>query len=196
LGLRRVTADRLELLLETGEACHRLGLGPLVRAGHPLLGGAPLGDDPVETTGREDPLVGGDGEVAGPGVLGQVADPAARRDVPARGPALPGEDLRQGGLAGPVATDAADAVPGGHPEGRVLEEDPGAGTQLDPGGGDHGWFSWRVEGRSAASVGRRPPGQRIVSGGACRGGRRAPATKSRARTECRSRAVPGSTLVT
>src|SRR5699024_12672233 len=115
---------------------------PLVRAGHRLRAGAPVGDGPVETTGREDPLVGGDGEVAGPGVLGQVADPAARRDVPARGPALPGEDLRQGGLAGPVATDEADAVPGGHPEGRVLEEDPGAGRSEERRVGREGSGRW------------------------------------------------------
>ena len=138
LRLGGVPADGLELLLQPGEPGHRPLLRALVGTGHALLGGPAVGDDPVQPPRGEDALPRGDAQVTGARVLREVPDAAAGGDLPGRGLSLPGEHLGQRGLAGAVAAHETDPVARRDPEGRVLEQDPGARAQLDPGGCDHG----------------------------------------------------------
>jgi hypothetical protein len=89
------------------------------------VGGQPL-QDAVEAAGGQDPVASRLLRVAGARVLGQVAQQAGIRHLPGGGRALPGQDLRQGGLAGPVPSDQADAVTGGDLETGGLQQGAGA----------------------------------------------------------------------
>jgi len=80
---------------------------------------------------------GDDGQVAGSGVLGQVRDGYRTAHRSGRGERLAGEHLGEGGLAGPVAPDEADPVPGRDLKGHRLEELATAGSELEVGGSDH-----------------------------------------------------------
>ena len=73
--------------------------------------------------------------------------------MPAAGWVTPARALVRVVLPGAVATDEPDAVTGRDAEGRVVEEQAGAGAQLDGGSGDHegpfgGWWP-RTSGRCA-----------------------------------------------
>jgi hypothetical protein len=138
LGLGRIATGTLELGLEpripAHGPLHRLGVG----TGHALLRRDPVRDDPVQSAGAEDTVVGEHAEVAGAGVLREVADGAAADDRAGGGLADTRENLGQGRLAGAVAADQTDPVPGCDAEARVLQEQARAGAQLDVGSSDHG----------------------------------------------------------
>ena len=80
--------------------------------------------------------------------------------MPDGGLPLAGQHLRQGGLASTVAAHEPDAVAVTDAEGRLLDQDPGAGTQLDLGRGDHaastsdgrGWTQAGTAGRVAVKA--------------------------------------------
>ena len=57
--------------------------------------------------------------------LRQVADDqiAPTDDLPAVGGIATGEEAQEGGLAGAIAPDESDPVPGGDREGRIFQED-------------------------------------------------------------------------
>ena len=141
LRLGGVAAGGFELRLEPRIPAHRPLHGLGVRAGHPLLGGDPVGDDLVQAAGTEDPVPGEDLEITGARVLRQVADPAAGRDRAAGRLTDAGQHLGQGRLPGPVAADESDSVTGRDSEARVLEEQSRARAELDVGGSDHGFVS-------------------------------------------------------
>ena len=146
LGLGGIPARGGELGLEPAVAAHRLVLLLAGLAGHRVLGGAQVAHDRVEPAGREHPVAGGDVQVAGARVLGQVADLAGAGDRAGGGLGDPGEGLGQRGLARTVAPDQAHPVAGGDAEGRGVEEQAGARAQLDGGSGDHGGaFRWGGE---------------------------------------------------
>ena len=71
------------------------------------------------------------------GSWGRYATGTERRTEPASWESLPGEHPGEGGLAGAVAPDEADPVPGRDLEGHRLEELATSGGELDVGGGDH-----------------------------------------------------------
>jgi hypothetical protein len=98
----------------------------------------------VETAGGQHPVLAQHGEVAGARVLRQVADLAAPVDGAAVRQGLPGEHAQDGGLAGAVAPDQPDAIARLDAQGRTGQQDPGAGTQLQVGGGDHDVTLFRV----------------------------------------------------
>ena len=150
LALGGVPAAGGELGLEPAVPGHRGVAALVVRAGHRALGLPHLPDDLVQPAGREHPVAGELLEVAGARVLREVADVPGAGDRAGRGLPLTGQDLGQGGLAGAVAADQADPVPGRDPEGRVLHEDPGTGAQLDVVGDDH-------DGRGSRQRGSRDP---------------------------------------
>jgi hypothetical protein len=137
LGLGGVPARGVEARLQLGVARHR----PLVRvrigAGHGALRLVHGPDDLVEAPRGQDPVPGQDVHVPVAWVLWQVAHVAGARHAPGRRRVPAGEHLRQGGLARAVAADQPDPVAGAHPEGRLAEQEPTAGAQLDAGGRDH-----------------------------------------------------------
>lgn len=138
LGLGGVPALGEELGLLALVLLERLLSGGALAARDALFVLAHLADQYVEAAGGEDAVAGEDVEVAGAGVLGQVADLAGAGDRAGGGHALTGEDLGEGGLPRAVAADQADAVALGDAEGGAFDEDAGTGAQLDAGGGDHG----------------------------------------------------------
>ena len=138
LGLGGVPALGEELRLLALVLPEGLLAGGALAVGDALFVVAHLADQYVEAARGEDPVAGQDVEVAGAGVLREVADLAGAGDVAAGGDAFAREALGEGGLAGAVAADQADSVALGDAEGRGLDEDARTGAQLDTGGGDHG----------------------------------------------------------
>jgi hypothetical protein len=125
LALGRVAAVHAELLLGLAEAGH----GPLARVllhleaelldAHERLVEPPAGEDVLEGGGR---LV----DAVEAGVLGQVAEAAGAVDEAGRGVGRTPEDLQQAGLAGAVAPDEPDLVPGADGEAGPLEDEGAA----------------------------------------------------------------------
>lgn len=122
LGLGGVPALGEELRLQTLVLLHRLLAGGALAGRHPLLVLPHLAQDLVEAAGGEDPVAGQHVEVAGAGVLREVAHLAGAGDGAADGVALAREALGEGGLARSVAADEADAVALGDTEGGGLDE--------------------------------------------------------------------------
>jgi hypothetical protein len=137
LALGGIAAGRLELLLEADVAPHGAVMGVRVGAGHLAFGLAHLAQHSVEAACRENAVVGQHVQVAGPGVLRQIADLARPRHLARGRPCLPGEHLGQRGLARPVAPDQADAVARRDAEGRGCEEQARSRAKLQAGGRDH-----------------------------------------------------------
>ena len=126
----------------------QLGVGPAVAAHRPLadlrvvaahlgLGRPQPPYDVVEPACGEDPVARDHLGVTGARVLRQVADVAGAQHLPGRGEGLPGQDLREGRLAGAVAPHQADLVPLGDPEVDVGHQQSRPGTDLELLGGDH-----------------------------------------------------------
>ena len=135
LGLGGVPAEDVQPLLRRAVPCDRL----LVAVGHRLLGGAQVGDDDVQPAAGQHPIAGQHVEVAGPRVLRQVADAAATLDRcrPPAG-ASPARTPASVVLPAPLRPTRPIRSPGADAEGGVLEQQAGAGAQLDTGGGEHG----------------------------------------------------------
>ena len=132
----RVAAERGEVVLEVPVPAQRPVVGVVGQLG---LDGLHLGQHAVQAAGGEHPVAGGDGQVAGARVLGQVARPGrAARPSPANGRPSPASTFSSGGLAGAVAADEADAVAGLDPQRGLGEQDARAGAQFQAGGSDHG----------------------------------------------------------
>ncbi len=138
LRLGRVAALGQELRLQALVLLHRLFAGGALAVGHPVLVLAHLAQDRVQAAGGKDAVAGEDVQVAGARVLRQVADVAGAGDGAGGGDALARQDLGEGRLARSVAADQADPVALGDTEGGGLDEDAGAGAQLQAGGGDQG----------------------------------------------------------
>ena len=136
LGLGGVAALGEEVRLGVAVAAHRLVARRVVGRGHPLLGGAHPAYGLVEAAGGQDAVAREHLEVDVARVLREVADLAAAGDRAGGGLALAGEDPGERRLAGAVAADQADLVAGADAEGRALQQQAGAGTQLDALGGD------------------------------------------------------------
>lgn len=117
LGLGGVTALGQELRLQALVLLHRLLAGGALAVRHPVLVLAHLLQDGVEVAGREDAVAGEGVEVAGARILRQIADVAGAGDGAGGGEAFTREALGEGGLAGSVAADEADAVALGDTEG-------------------------------------------------------------------------------
>ena len=92
---------------------------------------------PIETAGSEDPVPCDDRQVTGPRILRKVGNGHRSADRSCRRQGLAGEDLGEGGLAGAVASDEPDPVPGRDLKGHRLEELATAGSKLEVRGGDH-----------------------------------------------------------
>ena len=137
LGLGGIAAAGTE-----GGVGPRVGLHGLlgdVRIGraHVDLGLAHRGQRLVEAAGAEDAVARRRGQVAGLGVLRQVADLAGRGDRALGGLAVAGQHPGQGGLAGAVASDQADLVALVDAEGDIGHQDARAEAQLHIGDGKH-----------------------------------------------------------
>jgi hypothetical protein len=139
LGLGGVPALGEELGLQAAVLLHRVVAGGALAGGHPLLVLPHLAEHGVQAAGGEHPVAGEHVEVAGAGVLREIADLAGAGDRPGGRDALPGQHLGEGGLAGAVAADQADPVAAGDAEGGGLQQDAGSGAQFQAGGSDHGW---------------------------------------------------------
>ena len=155
LGLRGPAALGAELGVEAGVALHRLGLRVAGGGGHGVLGLADAAQDGVDAAGGEHPVAGQDVQVAGARVLRQVADLPRPDDLAGvlddgGGLLLPGEQLRQRGLAGAVAAHETDPHPGVDPEGRLVQELTGADAYGDVVGGDHRQTSRHVTEKGSA----------------------------------------------
>jgi hypothetical protein len=139
LGLGRVAAERGEPVLQPAVAAHGRVAGRVVGGlGQLDLGLLQVVQQGVEAAGGQHPVLAQHGKVAGARVLRQVADLAAPVDGAAVRQRLAGQHAQGGGLAGAVAADQPDAVAGLDAQGGAGQQDPGAGTQLQVGGGDHG----------------------------------------------------------
>jgi hypothetical protein len=147
LGLGRVAAGGMEGGIGLLVALH----APLVDFGdlgsHLALGLAQASHHGIQAAGGQDPVLGQHLGVAGARVLRQVAESARVRHRARRRQSLTREDLGQRGLAGTVAPDQPDPVPGGDPERDVLHQQARAGAHFELGSGDHGevlavdWYS-------------------------------------------------------
>ena len=137
LGLCGVPATGVQLGVGARPALHPALVDGDVLGGHLLLGLAHAAYDVVEAARRQDPVAREDLGVADARVLREVADLAGRDDLAGGRESLPGEDLGEGGLAGAVATDESDLVPGGDTERHVLHEEAGAGADFELLGVDH-----------------------------------------------------------
>ncbi len=137
LRLGGVSATGMQLGIGVRVLAHR-PLGTVhVGAAHLDLGAPQPADHFAEPAGRQDPFPGRDVEIAGAGVLRQIADRAGAGDLPRGRLRLAGEDAGERRLAGPVAPDQADAVPRPDAERRVREQQPGPGAYLEGVGGEH-----------------------------------------------------------
>ena len=96
-----------------------------------------LVDDAIETPRAEDPVPSDDRQVTGPRILRKIGNGHRSADRAGRRQGLAGEDPGEGGLAGAVASDEPDPVPGRDLEGHRLEELATAGGELEVRGGDH-----------------------------------------------------------
>ncbi|GAA2784185.1 hypothetical protein GCM10020219_064620 [Nonomuraea dietziae] len=137
LGLGRVAAEDVHLVLEPAVALDRLVAHLRVVARHAELGLVELAQHLVEAAGRQDAVAREHLQVALAGVLGEVADAARGGDRSGGGHPLTGQDLGEGRLARAVAADQADLVSWVDPERRVLDEQARARAQLDVTGDDH-----------------------------------------------------------
>jgi hypothetical protein len=108
-----------------------------VLAGHLDLGLAQPSYDVVEPARGEDAVAGDHLGVAGPRVLGQVADLAGGQHPSGGGQRLAGQDLGEGRLARAVAPHQADLVARGHPEVDAVHQQSRPGTHFELLGGDH-----------------------------------------------------------
>ena len=136
-GFGRPSAAELELLLEPGVAAEDPALVLGITLSH-------VGTCDLKLVGRcgrgpcpEDPVAGDDVQVSGARILGKVGHRHGTADRAPSWESLSGENPGEGGLAGPVAPDEPDPVPGRDLEGHRLEELATAGCELDVGGGDH-----------------------------------------------------------
>ena len=93
--------------------------------------------DLVEAAGGEDAGEDGLGGIGDLGVLREEADLAAGVDGAVRGLEVAGDGAGQGGLAGAVAADEADAVPLVHLEADVLHQEACAHSDLQVLHADH-----------------------------------------------------------
>ena len=135
LGLGRVPAESGELIFEGSVPAQ----GALVGVGRELrLERLHLAQDGVEAARGQDAVRGGDVQIAGTGVLRQVADRPAALDGAGERLRLAGQHLQGGGLAGAVASDETDAVARLHAQRRLGQQDPSAGAKLQGGGRNHG----------------------------------------------------------
>jgi len=110
---------------------------------HLVLGPADAPEDVVDAACRENAVTGLLLEVTGAGVLRQVAHRAGPRDGPSPREGLGGhvlacEQLREGRLPRPVATDEADPHPAVHAERGGPDQFPGSDAQGEVLDCDHG----------------------------------------------------------
>ena len=98
---------------------------------HLDLGAAQPGAQFVEPAGGQHPVHGHDVQIAGAGVLREVADGAAAADRAGRGQGVPGQHLEQGCLARPVPAHEANAITGGDLEAAVFEQQARPRAQFD-----------------------------------------------------------------
>ena len=150
----------MELLLEPGVAPENAVPVLGVAVAHVGAGGLELVNDAIETPRTKDPVTCDDGQVTGAGILRQVRHRHRTTDRTRRWEGLAGEHSGKGGLAGPVAPDKPDPVPGRDLEGHRLEEQATAGCELEVGGSDHEGRSWfkatAVRQRRVAPLPTRP----------------------------------------
>ena len=178
LGLGGVPARSVECSVGLLVAPHRPIADMRVVAAHLGLGVAQPLDHHVQPTGRQDPVAREHLGVARAWVLGQVAEGAGVGDRPARGQRLAREDLGQRRLAGTVAADEPDAVTRPDPEGDVVHQQTGAGTDFELGDSDHNrlsqtvWQTGTQRGPSSAGgdgqvhlMGRARRGTQMAGGG-------------------------------
>jgi hypothetical protein len=136
LGLGRVAAERGEPVLEPAVPAHDASRVASSAASASSTWVFSRSCSSVsEAAGGQHPVLAQHGEVAGARVLRQVADLAAPVDGARVRQRLAGEHAQGGGLAGAVAADQPDAVAGLDAQGGAGQQDPGAGTQLQVGGG-------------------------------------------------------------
>ncbi len=142
LGLGGVAAVVAELVFGLGEAGDvgvarvLLHLDPqLLDAGHGL----------VEAAARQDVLDGGAAvqHAGDAGVLGQVPEPADAGDRAGHRGGRPAQDPQQARLAGPVAADEADLVPGAHGEGGVGHNQTPTDLHAETAGHEHDVPGWQ-----------------------------------------------------
>ncbi len=131
LGLGRVPAEGVELVVEPAVATHGLVGDVRVLARHVERRLADALHELAEAAGVEDALPGGVLGVAGTGVLRQVADLAGAVDLAAGGLRLPREGLGHRGLARAVPADETDLVALLDAEGHVLHEEAGPDADLE-----------------------------------------------------------------
>ena len=137
LGFGRPSPAELELLLEPGVAAEDPALVLGITLSHVGTCDLKLADDAVEAPGPEDSVAGDDVQVSGARILGKVGHRHGTADRAPSWESLPRENPGEGGLAGAIAPDEADPVPGRDLEGHRLEELATAGCEFDVGGGDH-----------------------------------------------------------
>jgi hypothetical protein len=134
LGLGRVPAARLELGLGARVGVHRT----VGSVGHRGLGRPQGSYGTVEAPGRQDPRGHRDRGVRRGRVLGEVTDRPGTGDGTGGGTPQPREGAQEGGLAGTVTADQADAVAGGDGEGDAGKQQTRADAHIDTANGDHG----------------------------------------------------------
>ncbi len=107
----------LKLAVATDRAVPRVVVGNL---GHqrPLL--FQIGEQHVQSAGRQHPVAGQHLEIALFGILGQVTDFAGAGDRPGVRLGLARKDAQRGGLAGAVAPNQPDAIAGLDPQVRAV----------------------------------------------------------------------------
>ncbi len=137
LGLRGVSPEHVEALLQTPVGLHGRGGDLLVVARHlvhRLLHPEHDGPEPprIEDAGARQVV-----EVAGARVLRQVAELLGALHLAAIREQVAGEDLGQRRLAGAVPADQTDLVAGRDTEAHVLHEQPGSDSELEVLHGKH-----------------------------------------------------------
>jgi len=138
LALGGVPAERGELVLQLPVATDgSVPLGLVGRLGHRDLCLDQPGTQHVQAAPGQHPVARGDVEVAAAGVLRQIADLAGDLHLPRVREPLSGQRGQRRRLTGTVAPHQADAVAGLHAQGRVADEDAGAGTEFEAGRRDH-----------------------------------------------------------
>ena len=137
LGLRGVAAEQGEPFFQLAVAADRGVAAGGHPVGHLLLGGPHGRAQLVQAAAGQHPVQGQPLQVAGPRVLGQVADAGAAPHGARRGERLTREHPGQRGLARAVPADQADLVARRDLEARVRQQQLRARAQLQAGRGDH-----------------------------------------------------------
>ena len=172
LRLHGVPAECLELRLRSGISTDQaIALGG-ISGPHAEAGLLHAAHHVIEAAGGKDPVLGDLIRVAGARILRKVADRPRHVDGARGRLGLLGEDPRQRGLTGSVAADQADAVTAADAKGGVLDEQRGAGPNLEAGGGNHDclilvFVDLEVGVGIGAAKRRQPQGRR--KGGTVRG---------------------------